>query len=161
MKTSEKILLSAAVAAFLTVICWMFLSVTKPESQPQPVVGSVEKASEYRATTTNTQALFSNYWVIREGTDYSGSPTTTPGVLGSVIITTTGTSPMCFYNATSTRTNAEWATSTIACFPASPVVGTYTFDATFSKGLLIEFTGSPTATSRASTTITYRLNQLP
>jgi len=118
-------------------------------------LGSVSQSSEYHATSTNTQALFANYSVIR-GTSIDNGATSSPTVLGSILILTVGTSPMCFHDATSTATNAEWATSTIACFGASAAVGTYTFDVQLKKGILVEFTGSGTATSRASTTITYR-----
>lgn len=159
MKTTEKVLLSAVVAAFLTGICWMFLTVTKPEPQPQPVVGSVDIGNSYHSTTTSS--AFNNYSVIREGTDWTNTATSVPSVLGSVVITTPGTSAMCFHDATSTKTNAEWATTTIACFPASAAAGTFTFDAMIRKGILVEFTGSPTATSKASTTITYRLTTTP
>lgn len=112
----------------------------------QKTLGSVTAANEYIASTTDTQTRFNNYQVIRKG----------PGTLGSVVITTTGTSPFNLYDATSTVTNGEWATTTLASFPASPTVGTYTFDVNVVKGILVEFTGSPTATSRASSTITIR-----
>lgn len=117
-------------------------------------LGSVSVGNEYYATTTNTQALWNNYTVLRSpsGSNNNGNPT----ILGTINITTTGTSPMCFYDGTSTVTNGEWATTTIACFAASPTVGSYTFDAQYKKGILLEFTGSPSATGRASTTITYR-----
>ena len=126
-------------------------------------LGSVTQGQEYFATTTNTQALWPNYTVIQSPTVRGNlSPagtrvaTSAPTVLGSVVITTTGTSPFCLYDATSTVVNGEWATTTIACFPASAVVGTYTFDSQYQKGILVEFTGSASATSRASTTITFR-----
>lgn len=122
--------------------------------RPWQTFGSTVIGNEYLATTTNTQALFNNYTVIRGKTGRSA--TGTPTTLGTITITQTGTSPMCFYDATSTITNAEWATTTIACFAASPTVGNYIFDAQYNKGILLEFTGSPTATSRASTTITFR-----
>src|SRR3990167_5835563 len=119
-------------------------------------LGSVSQSSEYHATSTNTQALFANYSVIR-GTSIDNGATSSPTVLGSILILTVGTSPMCFHDATSTATNAECATSTIACFGASAAVGTYgPWDVQYQKGILVEFTGSPTATSRASSTITFR-----
>ena len=131
--------------------------------QPKELFGSLTEGQSYTSTTTNTQALFRNYTVI-QGRSAIGnlSPvgtrvaTSAPTVLGSLVITTTGTSPFCLYDATSTVPNGEWATTTIACFPASPTVGTYVFDAQFQKGILVEWTGSPTITTRASTTITFR-----
>lgn len=131
--------------------------------KPWEAKANVQAGQEYYATSTDTQTLWRNYNVIQgqEGKAIVGVPSTrtatsAPTVLGSLIITTTGTSPMCFHDATSTRTNAEWATSTIACFAASPTVGEYRFDVQLQKGLLVEFTGSDSATSRASTTITFR-----
>lgn len=147
---SNKILLSFVIALFaFSTFLMGRLGIT-----PTPTSGSVTIGNEYLATTTNTQALWNNYTVIRGKTQ--GAPTSTPTVLGSVTITTTGTSPMCLYDATSTVVNGEWATTTIACFPASPTVGTYIFDTQYKKGILVEFTGSGSATSRASTTFTYR-----
>lgn len=141
----------------------MFATLFILVQRPWEVGANVQAGQEYYATTTDTQALWRNYNVIQspEGKAIAGVPSTrhatgTPTVLGSLIITITGTSPMCFYDATSTVTNAEWATSTIACFAASPTVGEYRFDVQLQKGLLVEFTGSGSATSRASTTITHR-----
>lgn len=132
--------------------------------KPWQVFGSVPQGQEYYATTTDIQANFKNYSVIQGPTAKAQmSPagtrvaTSGPTVLGSVIITIAGTSPFCLYDATSTVTNGEWATSTIACFGASAAVGTYgPWDVQYQKGILVEFTGSPTATSRASSTITFR-----
>ncbi len=132
--------------------------------RPWQAYGSVPLGQEYYATTTDTQATFANYSVIQGPAGKANmSPvgtrvaTSGPTVLGSVIITIAGTSPFCLYDATSTRTNAEWATTTIACFGASAAVGQYgPWDVQYQKGILFEFTGSATATSRASTTVTYR-----
>lgn len=118
-------------------------------SAPIQKLAGVDIANEYQATSTIT-----NFIVIRDINN--GNATATPTTLGSVIITTAGTSPFCIHDATSTKTNAEWATTTVACFQASAGLGTYSFDARLQKGILLEFTGSPSATSRPSTTITWR-----
>lgn len=136
---------------FLALVLGGFLAVQF--NLPLPVFGSTQVGSEYIATSTSIG--FNNYSVIR-GTSIESSPTSSPMVLGSIIITTPGTSGMCFHDATSTRTNFEWATTTIACFPASAAAGTFVFDAVVQKGILVEFTNLSGATSKASTTITYR-----
>ena len=140
--------------------------------RPWQTYGSVVVGNEYTATSTDTQAKFANYSVLQSPTakaqmSPAGSrvATSAPTVLGTIIITKPGTSPMCFYDATSTRTNAENATSTmwIACWPgtaqnsATSTVGTYgPYDISLKHGILVEFFGSPTADTRASTTITFR-----
>lgn len=126
-----------------------------------PVLGSVEYGQSYSATTTNTQALWRNYNVIQGSAIGNISPagtrvaTSVPTVLGSVIITSPG-AKFCLYDATSTVPNGEWATTTIACFAASTAAGTYTFDAQYQKGILLEHFTVPTVSSWASSTITYR-----
>ena len=111
-----------------------------PESQ---VLGSVTQGNEYFSTTTRNHlgTELTNLKVLK----------TNSGSFGSVIITGAGTGVMNFYDATSTVTNTEWATTTLASFPASTAAGTYTFDVVFSKGLLFEEVGSV-----ATSTITWR-----
>ena|SRR3990167_3953171 len=132
--------------------------------RPNRPLGGVTQGQEYFATSTGrAQADFANYSVIQA--PFALNPagtrvaTSVPTVLGSVVISQTGTSGMCFYDATTTVTNAENATSTMwsACFPASMTVGTYVFDIQLKHGILVEYTsGQPTGNSRASTTITFR-----
>lgn len=132
---SKRILITAAVV-FIAIFA--IVSVSR---SPRVTVGSVIQGSEYYATSTNQNST--NFSVIRPGY----------GSLGSVVITTVGTAPFILYDATSTVTNTQWATTTLAYFGASTAAGTYTFDANFSKGLLIEYGITGT---RASTTITWR-----
>ena len=70
-----------------------------------------------------------------------------PGALGTLIITGAGAGQINFYDATSTRTNTEWGTTTLATIPLSAAAGTYIFDVAFSKGLIYEIIGTaPTST---------------
>lgn len=144
-------ILIAIVGALVAISSFLMGKVNQAKPVPQ---GSVTQGQEYFSTTTGAVASFPRGTVLRSPLGFSG--TGTPTVLGSVIITTTGTSPFCLYDATSTVTNAEWATTTIACWPASPTVGTYTFDIQAKKGILFDPTGSVTTTTFASTTFTYR-----
>lgn len=123
------------------------LIVLVPKLQVSPdgeVLGSVTQGNEYFSTTTRnavTGAELTNLKVLKVGA----------GSLGSVVITGAGTGIMNFYDATSTVTNAEWATTSLAVFPGSTAAGTYTFDVAFSRGLLFEEIGSV-----ATSTITWR-----
>jgi len=122
-----------------------------------PVLGSVGVSNEYVATSTGAQAQFPNYRNALQTDFRAGYGTTTPGVLGSVVITTPGTSRFCLHDATSTATNAEntSGTTTIACFGASAPAGTYTFDIAVQRGVLVEYLSADTV-GWASTTITKR-----
>lgn len=102
-------------------------------------VTSVIQGSEYHATTTRTYngIAMTNLSVLQTGA----------GALGSVVITGAAAGVINIYDATSTQTNASWATTTLATIPASAAAGTYTFDVIFQKGLLIEIIGTtPTST---------------
>lgn len=114
-------------------------------STPSLVTGSVTVGNEYHSTTTDST------WNV---TPYYKVLATGNGTLGSVVITLSSTARINLYDATSTVTNTEWATTTLAKFGASATSGTYTFDTIFRKGLLVEvFPGAI-----ASTTITWRSN---
>lgn len=78
------------------------------------------------------------------------------GVLGSVVITGAATGTFELYDATTTNATLRTITATtslvkLASFPASTAAGTYVFDAAFSQGLIVAFTGT-----QGTTTITYR-----
>lgn len=107
-------------------------------------LGSVAVGGDFYATTTDTQAVMENYRKICPA-----------GSLGQVTITKTGAGSFNLYDATSTRTNGDWATTTIASFGASPTVGTYIFDAVLKRGLLIEFVDGA-GLARSSSTIMCR-----
>jgi len=80
------------------------------------------------------------------------------GVLGSVIVSTTGTAggTMNFYDATTTnalKRKSTMGTSSIIMLslPTNLAAGVYNFDVAFANGLLVDFTGTP-----GTTTITYK-----
>lgn len=137
MSKLEKILLSFSLTLTVFAIGFMFVSQTKP------VEGSVSFGNSYHSTTTRAfnGTAMANGQLVQTG----------PGDLGSVVITGAGTGVINIYDATSTGPHSDYATSTIATFPASTAAGTYTFDAQYYRGLLIEIVGSV-----ATSTITYR-----
>lgn len=108
--------------------------------------GSVNRGNEYHSTTTRAYPATSL-------TD----PTvlcSTPGALGSVVVTGANTSIINFYDATTTGPHSDHATTTVATLPASLAAGTYTFDVLVTRGLVFDQDGGTLAT----TTITYRCN---
>lgn len=139
---------AAGVSAFLVlsvlVLAFYFAS-------PQRSYGSTIQGNEYTATSTAANAVYgasiTDDTLIKTG----------QGALAQIIITGANTGIFHFYNATTTDVNKRTgnkATSTIliASFPASTATGTYTFDAEFTDGLLLELTSGNMATS----TIMYR-----
>ncbi len=108
----------------------------------EPAYGSVVQGSDYHSTTTD--GTFTSAKLIQSG----------GGALGSVTITTAGTGKLTLYDATTTNASlrTKTATTTLANFNITTTVGTYTFDAIFYDGLIVEFTG----TNVASSSITYR-----
>jgi hypothetical protein len=113
------------------------------ESGDQPQIGSVTVGNEYYATTTAGSATGFAYattpFLIKKG----------QGTLGSVIVAKAGTAggSMNFYNATTTnvslRTGNVATTSIIfASVPSDLAAGTYTYDAVFTTGLLVDWTGT-------------------
>lgn len=116
-----------------------------------PGFGSVAVSNDYIATTTAANTVF--------GASISADKVikTGYGALGSVVITGANTGVVNFYNATTSDVNLRTgniASSSIliASIPASAAAGTYTFDAQFTAGLLINVVSGNTPT----TTITYR-----
>ena len=111
--------------------------------RPDQAESSIIVGNEYNSTTTRNYigVAVTNLAVLKNGA----------GSLGSVVITGAAAGQVNLYDATSTVTNTLWATTTLATFPLSAAAGTYTFDVTFSKGLLIEVIGAT-----PSSTITWR-----
>ena len=141
MTKIEKALLSLASTIVVFTLGFMFMQ------SMQRVEASVPIGNEYQSTTTRSAwggVPMVNLTVISTG----------QGALGSVVITGAGTGVMNIYDATSTVNNAQWATTTLASFPVSAAAGTYTFDAIYRKGLLVEIVGASAGT--ATSTITYR-----
>lgn len=139
------------------VIALILVSIYIQSVRTEKALGSVMPGGEYTATSTGTQAGFPNYRNALRSDFRSGYGTTTPGTLGSVVITNPGTSRFCLHDATSTATNAEnlSGTTTIACFGASAPAGTYTFDMAVQRGVLVEYISADTV-GWASTTVTFR-----
>lgn len=139
MKTETKILLGIIVAVLVAV----FISANTGTSGR---LGSVSDSYAYSSVVTGVTSSFpASGQLVKSG----------GGVLGSVVVTGTGTGLMELYDATTTNVNLRaGATSTLtklASFANSPTVGTYVFDVAFSQGLIIGFVGA-----QASTTVTYR-----
>jgi hypothetical protein len=123
--------------AILIVLALIILGVFN--RAPREALGSVNTFNEYHSSTTRNYigTAMPNLSVLVNG----------PGALGSVVITGAGAGYINLFDATSTKTNTEWGTTTIASIPISAVAGTYTFDVSFQKGLLVEIIGTtPTST---------------
>lgn len=113
-------------------------------------IASVAYGNDYIATTTAASAAYgSQTGDVLLKTGY--------GSIGSVVITGANTGVVNILNATTTNISlrtGNTATSSIvlATFPASAAAGTYTLDAVFTAGLLVDLNGG----NMPTTTITYR-----
>lgn len=148
MTLTNKIIVSALAALILTLFAYVL-------TQKDPAYGSVVVGNEYNATTTGSGAAYGN--TITGDQNLTGTTSPVAGSLGSVVITGANTGIWHLYDATTTDVNKRTgnrATSTIllATFPASIAAGTYTFDAQYNHGLLLDYTSGIMPT----TTITYR-----
>lgn len=127
-------------------VCALIATITLISlNPPTPAFGSVGYGNEYHSTTT-APAFFPAEKTLM----------TTPGSLGSVVITGAGAGVINIYDATTSnvalRTNqAPTSTILLASFPTSAAVGTYTFDLQYYSGLYISIVGT-----MPTTTITYR-----
>lgn len=126
--------------AIIAALAFISISFTPLFSSASVVVGN-----EYNATTTYSGKTPA---VVRLKSGF--------GTLGSVVITGDNTGQIFLYNATTSNINLRApskATSTLelAVIPASTPEGTYTYDVSFSDGLLLV-----TTNAAASSTITYR-----
>jgi len=125
---------------FLAVVVGSYVASTKDFA-----FGSVSQGSEYKSNLFSTGRSTPTTILDTDG-----------GTLGSVVITGAATGVINIYDATTTDIGARapsQSTSTIfiTSFPASTAAGTYTFDATFYRGLIVDIIGTiPT------TTVTYR-----
>ena len=140
-----KQIILGTIVAFVLFVSAFVIGEKISQSNTPLTVGSVSRFSEYTSTTTKT---------------FNGTSLATPsvlvlgpGTLGSITITGANTGVINIYDGTSTVTNKQTGTTTLATIPASTVAGTYTFDSLFTNGLVIEEIGLvPTST------ITYRQN---
>jgi hypothetical protein len=135
-----------AVAVLLAVVGFLTIAMQQPRAS-----ASIRSGDEYMATSTASNTMY--------GASITGNALirTGYGSLGSVIITGAGTGIWNIYNATTsdvTKRTGNVATTSIllASFPASATAGTYTFDVTYTTGLLVELESGVMATS----TITFR-----
>lgn len=139
-KKSKNWILPAILLVVGLVIGYLFV-----KSDIKIPVGSVTVGNEYNSTTTPVSGYASK--LLKGGY----------GALGSVVITGSGTNAFDLLNATTSDITKRASTKTtssliLARFPASVATGTYTFDITFTDGLLLDVTTAGTGT----TTITYR-----
>lgn len=131
------------ISAFLLGLLVM-LGVLYFVNKPMLSVGSVMTTSDYIATTTRNfdGTAMTNLTVLRNG----------PGAIGNVVITGAAAGTINLYNATTSdvtkRTNNVSTSSIlIATIPNSAAAGTYSIDASFGNGLLVELLGTiPTST---------------
>ena len=152
---NSKILASAIIAGLLVIASIFALSIQQKRAQ-----GSVEVSHGYQSTTTpNGVVDLTNLCPQGNGS----LPSKATGILGSIVLTGPNLGNIQIYDATTTiaaNRVPPTASSSIllADIPAVSTngtsTGTYTFDATFKSGLLVDMVGSV-----ATATITYRCNE--
>lgn len=146
MNKLEKIV--AVLGSLILALAFMYVL-----KNPNVADGSVALGNEYLSTSTRTAITGVAYSTTTAITANSavGFATAVSGTLGSIVIEGANTGQINIYDGTSTITNTQIGTTTLATIPASAAAGTYTFDTRFRYGLVIEVVGlAPT------TTITYR-----
>jgi len=135
-----------AVVALLAVVLVVLIV-----NKDQPVsFGSISTGQEYTATTTPSGTGAWTDQTIKRGW----------GSLGSIIITKAGDTEFVLYDATSTNVlttgfgtvGTNTTTQQLARIPENLAAGTYIFDVTFTKGLVIDVLRGTTGSS----TITFR-----
>lgn len=103
------------------------------ESIAQPEVGSVARTGEYKATSTAS-------WTAGVHKMLQSSYGTQNAVLGSVVVASSAPAIankwVKLWNATTTAT--DLASSTITRFPPNLAAGTYTFDISLNRGLVVD-----------------------
>ena len=113
------------IAGIVTTFVLVFVFATGRVDGP---VGSVFSGHEYTSTTTQSTSA---------ATDYVAKSLTGGGTcsLGSVVVASTSATTLTIMNATS---STDTASTTLAIFKPSVGEGTYTFDVTCSRGIVIE-----------------------
>jgi len=142
MKTNYKIIISVLVAIAII----FFLSSgnkTSPQS-PQKLAGLIGASNATTTDTTwNKVSITTQFKVLKVGS----------GVLNNVVITgATTATELKFYDATTTNSHLNHATTSIGITNISTPAGTYEFNTSFTRGLIVEF---PSALGAASSTITW------
>lgn len=133
ISTTNKILLSLSA---VVLVCAISLFALRQEPV-EPAFGSVVVGNEYNAT--NTASMSAGMVQLRTG----------QSTLGSVVVASSSGTTFQVWNATSTL---DIASTTPVNFVAAPANGTYTFDATFERGIILEL---PTGYNGAYT-VTWR-----
>lgn len=150
--TSEKVLL-VIMAIALIVIAYASVYAPKVNTRvPEPLkpvekIAGVLGGAALNSTTTDAT------WNIATLTTKTKLLKTNGGVLACAVLTgaTTATG-LNFYDATTTSSHANHATTTLGVINVSTPAGYYCFNVGFSRGLLVEF---PSALGAASSTITW------
>ena len=143
MNTLKISAVSLAITATILATVYMFVT------NIQPVVGATIQGNDYEHVSYAGSTAFG-------ATVAGGAVKVGSGAIGSVVITGANSGVLVFYDATTTNANLRAATQStssiyIASMPASVAAGTYIFDVTFGRGLIIDVIGSaPTST------VTYR-----
>lgn len=140
VKQNSGIILGIVILVALVII----IGLVTDEKSPNSKTGSIMDGQAYNSTTTDTfgAEIVGAFKVLKVGY----------GNLGSVVITTSTAGSFNLYDASTTVNGAVYGTTTLAKIGASAAAGTYTFDTTFTKGLVVEFQ----STNLASSTITWR-----
>lgn len=124
--------------------------------KPWQALGSVEVGNSYRSTTTPQVASGTN---LCPQSNYNLASSTT-GTLGSVNITSVGTSRFRIVDATTTdatkRAVAATTSLLLADFPIGASNGSYHYDVEFKNGLLVDTGLSSSGTGISTSTISYR-----
>src|SRR3990170_4465983 len=143
--TIKRGIVSASVLAALAGVLAL-LVVLLPKLQVAPdglSLGSVTVGNEYQSTTSSAWLTRVNPITLKPG----------PGTLGQVAVLGAPTDFVhTFYDATTSninnRTNNKATTTlVIVGIPAGATVGTYTFDAEFTNGLLLVASGTAAGTT--------------
>ena len=125
--------------------------------QASVAFGSVTQGNEYRATSTvpiigGTTLASTLQRQIKTNYDSSSNTQVGSTVLGSIVIASTSpstTGQVKIWNATSTT---DVSSSTVVYMASNTAAGTYTYDMSLSRGMIIElpagFNGSYNITSR-------------
>lgn len=128
------------VVCLLIVVAFSFFV----NNNPKLVSASVAQGNEYQSTTTDKTWETNSIRVLNS----------VPGALAQVTVTTSGGNTLDIYDATTTnatlRTNT--ATTTLAHFQTVGTNETFTFDAIYRYGLIVQ----TSTTNVASSTITWR-----
>jgi hypothetical protein len=133
----NKLLIGLSVVALSLITSIAVVEMNKPKTEQS--LESVAQSNEYRATP------------LKAGATQGAVIKSTPGALGSVVITGAQAGVITIYNATTTNVNFRaGATSTLpvlASIPASTAAGTYTYDVVATDGIVYETSGTiPTST---------------